>query len=1300
MRRRPITVLLLGLLAATSQALSTSGPVAYYPFENGAVDESGNGHDGVLEGPVRVPGIEGDGIELDGLDDYVDLLDPITGPTSDFSVFAWVHTSRISSEPRRAVYVNTGRGNCDYAGFEIDSEGRIHVNLGCEKSMGGVPASSLTVSDDGWCFVGLVFDYQNGEYTYHRDLSNETVYGRRWGDGGGLGVHSNRKTLGAAERDGNVSNTLPGYMDEVRIYDRTLTPSEVENLYHGGCLDEDEDGICEANDNCLSHRNPDQADADGDGRGDACDRHPNEPHVDEDGDGYPSGMADCDDSDPSVHAGAGDPPGDGDQDCDGTVDEDARIRGYIRVRGQEHLAIRSATIRARGSLRTYEAETDDSGLYEIVLRPGSYSLSAVTSYDAPGPGDSNPDPPERQHRVIEVPARSLTIQAPDDFTTDLIIERPVILVHGWKAGACTDPTCGMFGGDCDCIDSPFPKACDRRLGTWGTTTQHFAQQGFMTFVASTLMPCGEDEEGNLSENPHEDNAERLGDYMQWVDSLLQGEVLVNVDGGSINPSYDIIAHSMGGITANTLLQMDSGWAQRVRMLILLGSPLSGSLSASFWGDLLGNANHLLSLTILAEHNEAYGREAPAGAVRYAYVSGDKFPWYSRLNPKPLDGPVPRRSAFDKSFNSNELESEENCAFVERVRSSFGDDEGQLFAIPGETYLCTYDEHAELHEDPETLDAMAGLLTGDVSAYQAFEHRCQRTSSAGCDLEGATQGDADRPDLGRRTEESVGDMSDREHLHTVEDATEAIFSLMWERGDFEFELISPFGERIDSNDAATRPDIEYREQPASNGGPAAEYRVETPEIGDWTLVYRAVLDPGGDSWPTGTSSWIRASASMECRLELEEIAHGSQTVVTATVTDGAAPVLGAEVRADWSDGDGDSGSIALYDDGIEPDSTAADGVYSGFVGQEMASGQGQVTTIAEGDTASGIPFTRTSQVALRVLSTKASILEVMGDEGVDEDADGSMEGIDVHVNVEIFQAGNFDVLGRLVSPDGEPLASGKSAIIDASPGIRTAVLRIPGGGLARSERDGPYDLVDVRLTSRADQNVTADRYGEAYQTAPYSWEDFETLDADADGVADWHDNCPDVANAAQGDEDEDGVGSACDNCPETGNSEQSDRDHDDLGDACDPCPDDAQTGLSDTDGDGTYDACDPDADSDGVADVEDCDPTNGGVWSRPPAVQNLAFVNGTRFTWEAAEPDDGTSVTHDVISGLVRLLLRQGDTSDAECLARDLEVKEYTDDGIPRPDVAYYYLVRSVSACGAGSYGTRSDGSERSSLVCP
>jgi hypothetical protein len=73
----------------------------------------------------------------------------------------------------------------------------------------------------------------------------------------------------------DVMEAFGGLIDEVEIFNRALSALEIQAIFNvdsvGKCKDADGDGVNDTDDNCPTTPNPDQADFDLDGEGDACD---------------------------------------------------------------------------------------------------------------------------------------------------------------------------------------------------------------------------------------------------------------------------------------------------------------------------------------------------------------------------------------------------------------------------------------------------------------------------------------------------------------------------------------------------------------------------------------------------------------------------------------------------------------------------------------------------------------------------------------------------------------------------------------------------------------------------------------------------------------------------------------------------------------------------------------------------------------------------------------------------------------------------------------------------------------------
>lgn len=124
---------------------------------------------------------------------------------------------------------------------------------------------------------------------------------------------------------------------------------------------------------------------------------------------------------------------------------------------------------------------------------------------------------------------------------------------------------------------------------------------------------------------------------------------------------------------------------------------------------------------------------------------------------------------------------------------------------------------------------------------------------------------------------------------------------------------------------------------------------------------------------------------------------------------------------------------------------------------------------------------------------------------------------------------------------------------------------------------------------------------------------------------------------------------------------------------------------------TIDPLASDRDADGVADCVDCAPDDATATAPPSAEIALLRVDApARLSWPA------DAFTHDVARGLISVL-RSTRGYGGSCLPA---ADSLDDAALPGVGDAFWYLVRSSNACGAGPWGSDSRGAPRAISACP
>jgi hypothetical protein len=236
MKTRAKTVpALLGIFAMTlalavqvqAQSFLTNGLVAYYPFNGNANDESGNGNAGTVIGATLTTdrfGKANTAYNFNGSDDYIEIPETLFGPAViGFTFSAWIRTDS-GSYPSGYEIIYKGASN-GQAELKIDTNtlrfGACLQNSSWWWADAPLPTNAFAHVVGVYKKGERVEIWVNGSLMDSKVPPNESL----------IQVVGYYSAIGAFRMTGSIIERFRGVIEDVRIYDRALSDSEVQQLY-------------------------------------------------------------------------------------------------------------------------------------------------------------------------------------------------------------------------------------------------------------------------------------------------------------------------------------------------------------------------------------------------------------------------------------------------------------------------------------------------------------------------------------------------------------------------------------------------------------------------------------------------------------------------------------------------------------------------------------------------------------------------------------------------------------------------------------------------------------------------------------------------------------------------------------------------------------------------------------------------------------------------------------------------------------------------------------------------------------
>ena len=217
--------------------------IAFYPFNGNANDDSGNGYDGIVHGAILTEdrcGNKNSAYLFDGYTNYIELPSSVAlNSDSSFSIEAWINNDRITSDGKymnNAIFGQSdGLDGSDLPVilFEIMNDNSVRGELRGTDYPALDLRSQITIEDDTWYHIVMVRNAQEDNLAIYINGCLDSI-----GENQLVGntISNDFVSIGAYFDDLlSLYHFFCGKIDEVRIYNRALSPEEISALYYADC---------------------------------------------------------------------------------------------------------------------------------------------------------------------------------------------------------------------------------------------------------------------------------------------------------------------------------------------------------------------------------------------------------------------------------------------------------------------------------------------------------------------------------------------------------------------------------------------------------------------------------------------------------------------------------------------------------------------------------------------------------------------------------------------------------------------------------------------------------------------------------------------------------------------------------------------------------------------------------------------------------------------------------------------------------------------------------------------------------